>query len=177
MQHTSRCVIVAIVSLLPSSARTDHQGEWIDTDMVGIDAYTHNFSEHTNTNIGSTQDLSDFVGLHYYVADHLRVGVTLQFTERLAPAPAGGIGRFQTFALLPQIGWNFSRSFYAALAGSLAPWTSGKDLFDAGFQGLIGASTAFTPSIRGNVALEIPVNFVQATTVGVTMLAGLSISL
>jgi hypothetical protein len=177
MQHASRYVMVAIVALSSPSALADHEGEWIDTDMVGINAYTYDFDTHTNTNVGSTQELSDFVGLHYYVVDHVRLGMTLQFTERLAPAPASGTGRFQTFALLPQIGWNFSRSFYAALAGSIAPWTSGKDLFDAGLQGSIGASTPFTSSIRGNVAIEIPVSFVQATTVGVALLAGLSISL
>jgi hypothetical protein len=169
--------MVAIVALSSRSARADHQGEWIDTDMVGMNAYTYNFDKHTDTNVGSTQDLSDFVGLHYYVVDHVRVGMSLEFTERLAPEPATGTGRFQTFALLPQIGWNFSRSFYAALVATIAPWTSGKDLFDAGFQGLIGASTPFTSSIRGSVALQIPVTVVQATTIGATVLAGLSISL
>jgi hypothetical protein len=173
-----KAVIVAIgVLASASAARADHQGEWLDSDMVGINAYAYNFAQHAETNVGSTQELSDFVGLHYYVADHVRVGMNLQFTEQLAPEPAMGTGRFQTFALLPQIGWNFSTSFFAALVASIAPWTSGKDRFDAGFQGLIGAGTPFTRSIRGNVALEIPVNFVQATTVGVALLAGLSISL
>ncbi len=173
----SRYVIVAIVALSSASARADLRGEWIDTDMVGMNAYTYNFDNHTDTNVGSTQELSDFVGLHYYVVDHVRLGMNLQFTERLAPEPPTGTGRFQTFALLPEVGWNFSRPFYATLLATIAPWTNGKDLFDAGFRGLIGALTPFTPSIRGSIALEVPVTFVQATTVGVTLLAGLSISL
>jgi hypothetical protein len=54
---------------------------------------------------------------------------------------------------------------------------SGKNLFDAGCQGLLGAGLALTPRVRGNLAIEIPMNFVQAITIGATVLLGISASL
>ena len=169
-----RLAIATCVFMLTAPALADTRGEWIETDTLGMNVYTYNFDKHATTTVDDAQNLSEFVGLHYYFADHLRVGMNLQFTERIAPDPASGSSRFQTFALLPQIGWHFYNPFFVALVATIAPWTSGRSLFDAGFQGLIGAGLPLTSCIRGNLAIEIPMNFVQATTIGTTILLGIS---
>jgi hypothetical protein len=170
-----RALVVLVALSAPALA--DSRGEWIETDTLGMNVYTYNFDKGAATTVGDAQNLSDFVGLHYYFADHLRVGMNLQLTERLAPDPAAGSSRIQTFALLPQIGWHFYNPFFVGLVATIAPWTSGRDLFDAGFQAVAGASAPLAHCIRGSLAVEIPMNFVQATTIGTTILAGISIRL
>jgi hypothetical protein len=103
--------------------------------------------------------------------------MNLQFTEQLGPTPTTGASRFRTFALLPQIGWNFHKPFFAALVLTLAPRTGGAETFDAGFQGVFGVGMKLSEHVRANFALEIPVNFVVATTIGITPLIGLGITL
>jgi hypothetical protein len=84
--------------------------------------------------------LSEFVGAHYYFVDRVRLGMNLQFSEQLAPAPGPkGGSDFRTFALLPQIGWDFWGTMFAALVVTVAPWTSGTGTFDFGLQALLGA--------------------------------------
>jgi hypothetical protein len=148
-----------------------------DSHLIGTTAVVYNASAHTTTTIADQQDLSDFVGLHYYVADHWRVGLSFQFTEQLGPAPAAGGSRFQTFALLPQVGWTFSKPFFAALILSLAPRTGGHETFDAGFRGVIGAGIALTQRMRLDLAVQVPVDLVIATTIGIAPLVGLSVTL
>jgi hypothetical protein len=173
----STAFVLAFVPMVSSAARADDKGEIVQSDTLGMNVYSYNFSKSTATNVSDAQNLSEFIGLHYYAIDHVRLGMNLQFTEELAPTPAMGASRFRTFALLPQVGWNFHKPFFAALVLTLAPRTSGTSTFDAGFQGVFGASIEVSPRVRANIALEVPVNFVVATTIGVTPLLGISIAL
>jgi hypothetical protein len=170
-------VVLSLALASSATAHADTKGDWIQTDTLGMNMYSYNFDKSAATDVTDAQNLSEFVGLHYYFIDHVRVGMNLQFTERLDPDPASGTSRFQTFALLPQIGWNFYNPFFAALVVTIAPWTAGKSLFDDGFQGVLGASTKLTSRVRGNLAVEIPVNLHQATTIGITPLVGISVGL
>ena len=178
MNHAATCIAgLAAVALHVGPAAADERGEFTQSDTLGMNVYTYNFSASKTTTVSDAQNLAEFVGLHYYFVDHWRIGMNLQFTEQLAPTPAAEASRFRTFALLPQIGWNFYKPFFAALVLTLAPRTGGEEKFDAGFQGVFGASFELTPRVRANVAVEIPVNFVVATTIGITPLLGISIKL
>jgi len=161
----------------PAVADAAQKGDLLQTDNLGMNVYSHDFTSDTTKTVGDAQKLSEFVGMHYYVADSIRVGMNLQFTEQLASAPAGGKSRFQTFALLPQVGWNFFDPFFAAVIFTLAPRTGGESKLDLGFQLLLGASLAISDRVRANVALEVPWNFYIHQTLGLTPLAGLSIRL
>jgi hypothetical protein len=177
----SRTLLTAlfVLMLVPSLARADLQGEWIETDTLGLPLYTGtcqsfahcNYSEDDITN---QQNLAYFIGAHYYFRDHVRIGMNLQLTERLNPTPGNGQD-IRTFAFLPQIAWNFSNPFFVALTLTIAPWTSGGSNFDLGFQGVFGASTRLTDRIRGSLALEVPVYFYLERSIGITPLLGISI--
>ena len=171
-----RCALAALL-LSGGIARADSRGDWIDSDLVGVDLAAHDFDRHATTTVADVQTLSDFVGLHYYVIDHVRVGMAMQFGEQLAPAPPAGTGHFQTFALLPQIGWNFYGPLYASLAATLAPWTGGRARFDAGARAQLGAIAPLTPRIGATFAVEAGASFVQSTAIGATALVGLTVAL
>lgn len=178
--HTSGILALATFAAITISAGTAHadlKGDWVQSDTLGMNVYSYNLDKSKATDVTDAQNLSEFVGLHYYFIDHVRVGMNLQFTERLNPDPASGTSRFQTFALLPQIGWNFYNPFFAALVMTIAPWTSGQSQFDFGLQGVFGASTKLSARVRGNLAVEFPVNLHVADTIGVTPLVGISVEL
>lgn len=177
MRRAVPLVTLLVGVTMASNARADNKGDIIQTDTLGMNVYSYNVSKSTSTNVTDAQNLSEFIGLHYYVIDHVRLGMNVQLTEQLAPTPTMGASRFRTFALLPQVGWNFHKPFFAALVLTLAPRTSGTSTFDAGFQGVFGAGFEVSPRVRANIALEVPVNFVVATTIGITPLLGISIAL
>ena len=102
--------------------------------------------------------------------------MNLQLSEQLRPDPAAG-SRFRTFALLPQVGWDFWGPMYAALVVTIAPWTSGAKTFDFGLQGVLGAGLPITDRVKLTGAVEIPANFVVHRTLGLTPLLGASFRL
>jgi hypothetical protein len=175
--HRLSVFVVAAMAIFPSVSRADVKGEVLESDTLGMNVVSYNADTGKTTTAADATNLSDFVGLHYYFIDHVRLGANLQFTERITPAPANGQSRFQTFAVLPQIGWNFAKPFFVALVIMLAPRTGGTNTFDGGFQGVFGASFKFQSRITANFALEVPVNVVRATTIGLTPLVGISVRL
>ena len=176
VRRISRAIVV-VGAFGFASARADTRGEIVETDTLGMNVVSYNASAGKTTTVADAANLSEFVGLHYYIIDHVRLGANLQFTERIAPDPASGQSRFQTLALLPQVGWNFRRPFFVALVITLAPWTGGTNTFDGGFQGVFGASFEVQSRINANIAVEVPINLVRATTIGLTPLVGISVRL
>lgn len=168
---------MALVLLTASVARAATQGEWVQTDNLGMNLISHDYTTGKTKTVSDAQKLSVFTGLLYYVTDTLRLGMNLQFTEQLGPTPPSGQSRFQTFALLPQVGWNFLDPFFAALIFTCAPRNAGEDKLDLGFQLLVGAGVAVSQRVRANLALEIPWNFYIHETLGLTPLAGISVRL
>jgi hypothetical protein len=153
------------------------KGDIVQTDTLGMNVVSYDYSSATVKTIADRAEPSEFIGLHYFFADGWRVGLNLQFTERLAPALPSGQSAFRTFAVLPQVGWHFCDPFFVALVLTLAPYIDGESLFTLGTQVVFGAGFSLTDRVKLNLALEVPVNFVGKMTVGLTPLVGVSIRL
>ncbi len=173
-----RALAPALAALLLSapSAAAAEAGDVVQTDNLGMNVVTWNLSKGTKKTVADEQVLSEFVGAHGYFAKDLRLGMNLQFSEQLAPAPAEG-GRFRTFALLPQIGWNVHDPFFVAAIFTFAPRTSGGANLVLGVQALGGVAFEVAEGVKLSFALEVPYNFHPDHTIGLTPLAGLSFRL
>jgi hypothetical protein len=149
------------------------RGDIVQSDNLGMNLYTHNLDTGKTTYVTDSAALSAFLGLHYYVTDSVRLGMNLQFTGLLSePAPGGS--RFSTFALLPQVGWNYYGPLFAAFVFTIAPRFGGANATELGVQGVFGVSLPLSDRVRGSVALEVPYNFRLHQTIGLTPLAGIS---
>jgi hypothetical protein len=151
-------------------------GDLVQVDNLGMNVVTWNLSKDTHKTVADEQVLSEFVGLQYYPWKDVRLGLNLQFSEQLNPAPKTG-SRFRTFALLPQVGWNVGGPFFVAGILTIAPWTAGGANLILGVQALGGVAFEIAPRVKLSVALEVPINFYPDWTVGLTPLAGVSFRL
>ncbi len=152
-----------------------NQGDFLQTDTLGMNILNHQFDTGKTSTLANEAVLSEFVGAHYYFVDRVRLGMNFQFSEQLEPAPATADGsRLRTFALLPQIGWDFWGPMFAALVVTVAPWTSGTGTFDFGLQAVLGAGIPIADCVKITGAVEVPFNFVVHRTIGLTPLLGLS---
>ena len=166
----------AIALFAASAAAAGKRGEIIQTDALGMSLVTHDLDDHTTRTVRDVVNLSEFVGLHGYVADRLRLGANLQLTERLWPEPAPG-ARIQRFAILPQIGWNFYDPFFTALVFGFAPRTEGKEHLNLSLQVVLGVSLPISKRVRFSLAGEVPWTFYDRNLIGVTALTGIAIRL
>jgi len=171
---------VLLTSSLLLAARTAHaagkQGELIQTDTLGVSLLTRDLDKDTTRTVKDVVNLSEFVGLHGYVVDRVRVGANFQLTERLWPEPAPG-ARIQRFAVLPQIGWNFYDPFFTALVFGLAPRTDAKERLNLSLQAVLGVSLPLSSRVRLSIAGEVPYTFYDRHLIGVTALTGIAIRL
>ena len=169
--------IAAALTLCAESARaTGKQGEFIQTDTLGMTMVTRDLDHHTTRTVADVVNLSEFVGLHGYVVDRVRLGANLQLTERLWPEPAPG-ARIQRFAILPQIGWNFYDPFFTALVFGFAPRTDGKEHLNLSLQAVLGVSLPISNRVRFSLAGEVPWTFYDRNLIGFTALTGIAIRL
>ncbi len=152
------------------------RGEFIQTDTLGVSLLTRDLDKDTTRTIKDVVNLSEFVGLHGYVVDRVRLGANLQLSERLWPQPAPGT-RIQRFAVLPQIGWNFFDPFFTALVFGFAPRTDGKGRLNLTLQGVLGVSLPLSSRVRLSIAGEVPWTFYDRHLLGVTALTGIAIRL
>jgi hypothetical protein len=152
------------------------RGEVILTSSLGMTLVTRDLEHHTTRTVRDVVNLSEFVGLHGYVADRVRLGANLQLSERLWPEPAPG-SRIQRFAVLPQIGWNFYDPFFTALVFGFAPRTEGKEHLNLSLQAVLGASFPISKRVRFSLAGELPWTFYDRSLIGFTALTGISIRL
>ncbi len=181
-------IVAAVLALaLPDDARAQRiQGTFVQSDTLGMNMVSYNFDTGKTTGVGDTAGLSEFVGLHYFVIDNLRVGLNFQFTEYLTNTSPGQ-SRFATFALLPQVGWHFWGPLFMAVVFTIAPWTlggkpippstTGSNNFDLGFQYVIGGAIPLAKGVNLTLAAEVPYNFLVYRTIGFTPLIGVSIRL
>jgi Autotransporter beta-domain len=165
-------VLAACCAARPAPAA--EAGDVVQATNIGLPLYTYNFDKASGTSIGDKQLLSEFIGAHYFVTSTIRVGMMLQWTEQYGGSLSPGADDFTTFALLPQVGWNFYDHFSAAAIFTYAIRASGKPTYDLGVQGLIGYAVPITDGTSFNAAIEVPYNFHLARTLGVTPLLGLS---
>ena len=156
------------------------QGAWSQSDTLGMNLVSWNVDTSKTTTVSDTTALSEFIGIHYFFIDNVRLGVNLQFTEYLS-TPKSTQSRLATFAVLPQIGWHFAGPFYAAFVLTIAPWTGGVSNFVLGVQGVLGVGIPLAERVKLTLAIEVPVNFgitsTTSTTIGFTPLLGISIRL
>ena len=178
LPRAARTTLVSALTLALAAAarpaRAAEAGEVVQADNLGFPLYTYNFDTKTGTSIGQKVFVSEFMGAHYFVTDTVRVGMMIQFTEQFAGDLAPGADRFSTFALLPQVGWNFYDHFSAAAIFTYAPRAAGKARYDLGVQALLGYAIPLRDGVAFAAALEVPVNFRLATTLGFTPLVGFS---
>ena len=169
--------LTAAFALFATSAHAaGKRGEFIQTNSLGMNMVTRDLDQHTTRTVTDVVNLSEFVGLHGYVADRLRLGVNLQLTERLWPDPAPG-SRIQRFAVLPQIGWNFCDPFFTALVFGFAPRTEGKEHLNLSLQAVLGVSLPISKRVRFSLAGEVPWTFYDRSLIGFTALTGIAIRL
>jgi hypothetical protein len=179
----SRLSFVALSLLLlgflwaPAAHAVGKQGDVIQTDTIGTSLLSYDLDAKTTKTVKDFVNLSEFVGLHAYVVDRVRVGMNLQFSERLWPALPPSKSRFQRFALLPQVGWNFYDPFFTALVFGVAPRTDGRQHVNLTMQGVLGVGFPPAGRVRMSVAGEVPWTYYDKHTLGVTALTGISIRL
>lgn len=153
------------------------KGDIIQTDTIGSSLVTYDLNAKTTKTLADVVNLSEFVGIHAYVIDRLRVGMNFQFTERLWPTLPPGKSRFQRFALLPQVGWNFYDPFFSALVFGVVPRTDGQQHVNLTLQGVLGVGFPLSSRVRLSVAGEVPFTYYDKHTLGFTALTGISIRL
>jgi hypothetical protein len=173
-----RAAIALAVSALSASAHAGpKQGDVLQTDSLSMLLASHDYTTNTNSSIRKVLNLSGNVGLHYYFVDRVRIGMTLQLTQRLWPAPPPGSSSLQRFAMMPQLGWTFYDPFYTALIFSYAPRTQGRAITDLAVLAALGASVSVTKRMKFTVALEVPYAFLYHRTIGLVALTGVSFRL
>jgi hypothetical protein len=153
------------------------KGDGLQTDSLSMLLASHDYTTKSSSSIKDAVNLSGVVGLHYYFVDRVRIGMGLQFTERLWPQPPLGTSRFQRFALMPQLGWSFADPFYAALIFSYAPRTLGRANLDMAVIGALGAALPVTRRMKFSLAVEVPYAFYYHRTLGLVALTGVSFRL
>lgn len=164
------CVLLAFPMAAFAAGKA---GDLVESDMLGSNLWTQNLDTGKQKTIGDSFGLSEFVGLHYYFVDEVRVGLAVQFTETIAPPPPAGKDAFTTLAFLPQIGWNFAKPFFAQLTVAVPIRTNGVNQVDFGLQPVFGASLPLANDLSFTAALEIPFYLALEHTVGLTPLVGL----
>lgn len=166
------------VGTVASNAVAHEQGDVVQADNIGVPLYTYNFDHSGKSfSVGDKLLISEFMGGSYFVTKTIRVGMVFQFTEQFSGDVAVGSDHFTTFALLPQIGWNFYDHFSAAAIFTWAPRAAGKDTYDLGVQALLGYALPITKDASFNTLLEVPYNFHIARTIGITPLVGFTYTL
>jgi len=174
----SSLLTTALVVLLSSSVHAAGKaGDTLETNTLGVNLVTRDLTSHSTRTVADATNLSEYLGLHHYVVDRLRFGMSLQLSERLSPAPARGTSRLQRVALLPQIGVGFYDPFFAAVVFSYAPRTEGIEKLGLGLGGILGAAFPVSDRLSVSLAVEVPWTFYRHEALGVTSLAGLSVRL
>lgn len=170
-----KAIIAALAVLLLPVTALAAEGDWVQADNLGMSMVSHDFTANKTVSVADQSTLSEFVGMHYYLSDTVRVGVMFQFSEVLQPEPA--YSRFSKFAILPQVGWNFWGPMFMAGIITAAPRTTGTNAPVVGVQYLIGAGFEVAHNVKLTGALEIPWDFSPNQVVGLTPLLGVSIKL
>jgi hypothetical protein len=174
IHHASAAALV--LASVSASASAAEPGDVVQVDNLGMNMVTWNLSKGTHKTVADEQVLSEFVGAHVYAWKDVRLGMNVQFSEQLAPEPETG-GRFRTFALLPQIGWNIHAPFFVAAIFTYAPRTNGGAHTILGVQALGGVAFPIASRVKLSAALEVPYNFYPDQMLGLTPLVGVSFTL
>ena len=178
MNRALFALAAAVLVGLPSSAfAAGAAGDVVQSDTLGMNLVNYDGTAKSTKTVKDAAVLSEFIGLHYFVVDRVRLGMNFQFGEQLTPAPPPGNSRFAIFALLPQVGVDFYGPMFAALVYTFAPRTAGQGQLGMGFQGVLGAGVPVADGVKVTMAIEVPWNFLPHETIGLTPLLGVAIRL
>ena len=168
-----------VVTLLVSSIAlgAPKKGEWLETNVLSSTLVSRDFTAKTTTSVADAVNLAAAVGLHYYFADALRFGMSVQYTERLWPEPPPDASRFQRFAFMPQLAWNFLDPFFVATLFTYAPRTRGKAIPDMSISVMFGAALPITRRVRLGISVEVPYAFYYHDVLSLVFLTGVSVRL
>jgi hypothetical protein len=153
------------------------RGEWLETNVLSSTVASRDFDTQTTSTWRKQVNLAGAVGLHYYFADALRFGTSVQYTERIWPAPPPNSSRFQRLAIMPQLAWNFWDPCYVATLFNYTPRTRAKWLTDMSVSLLLGAGAPLSKRVRLGVAVEVPYAFYYHRTLSLVALTGVSVVL
>lgn len=170
-----RAAFVVVAALSAAATAAAGEGDVVQSDNLGMNVVTWNLSQGTFDSVFDKPVLSEFVGLHRYFWQDVRLGMNIQVSEALYPPKKGD--PLRTFALLPQIGWNCGGPFFVAGVFTFAPITNGTERLVLGVQAVGGASFEIVPRVKLSAAIEVPYNFFPDQTIGLTPLAGVSFRL
>ncbi len=122
--------------------------------------------------------VSEFPGIGCFVTDQIRLGMNLQFTEKVFPEPATNLTHF---GLLPQVNVHVWGPWTASLVPSFYPVFDGVSDFHFAMQGVLTAGFPLEQGFTATVSLEVPWFFrISASTdetVGITTIIGVSYAL
>jgi hypothetical protein len=175
----SPALVAFTLTLLASSVAlgAPKKGQWLETNVLSSTLVSRDFTARTTTSVADAVNLAAAVGLHYYFADALRLGMSIQYTERLWPEPPSDSSRFQRFAFMPQLGWNFLDPFFVSTLFTYAPRTRGKAIPDMAISAVLGAALPVTRRVHFSVSAEVPYAFYYHDVVSLVVLTGLSVRL
>jgi hypothetical protein len=175
-QLAAGALTAALVLSAASAEAAGKRGEFILTGTLGMNLLTRDLDQHTTRSVKDVVNLSEYVGLHGYVVDRVRLGVNLQLTERLWPEPAPG-ARIQRFAILPQVGWNFYDPFFTALVFGFAPRNEGEAHLNLSLHAVLGVSLPLSKRVRFSLAGQVPWTFYDRNLLSISVLTGIAIRL
>ena len=174
----ARAVLVAGLCLHGALARAGEAGEVTFPFMLGASVYSHRFAAYgkaaADRTIADTFGLSQFVGAGYFVTDRLRLGLNLQFSEAVTQPTPPYPSAFTTFALLPQLNYNFWGPFTASLVPTIPLRMEGEPKVGFAVQAVLAAALPLGAGFSGVLALEVPVFFYPSVSVGLTPLIGVT---
>jgi hypothetical protein len=76
-------VALLVVAFFRSlDAEAAEPGECVVANNLGLPLYTHNFDSGKTTTIDDKVLLSQFIGAHCFLTEHLRLGMMFQWTEQ-----------------------------------------------------------------------------------------------
>jgi hypothetical protein len=170
-------ICAALAGYATGVSAAPKQGDVLQTDTLSMLLVNRDYTTRTTSSLKDNINLSATIGLHYYFVDRVRIGLGLQFTERLWPEPPPPVSRFQRFALMPQLSWNFHDPFYTALSFSYAPRTLGGDNLELAVLAALGAALPITRKVKITFAVQAPFVFRPRHSLGLVALMGVSFSL
>lgn len=158
-------------------AASPKRGEWFETSVLSSTVASRDFDTRSTTTWRNQVNLAGAIGLHYYFVDAVRFGTSVQYTERIWPEPQPSSSRFQRFAIMPQLAWNFWDPFYVSTLFNYAPRTRGKALTDMSVSLMLGASAPLSKRVRLGVSVEAPYAFYYHRALSLVALTGISVLL
>ncbi len=153
------------------------RGEWLETNTLSSTVVSRDLDTRTTTTWRKQVNLGGALGLHYYFADALRFGTSVQYIDRIWPEPPPSGSRFQRLALMPQLGWNFWDPCYVATIFTYAPRSRGKWLTDMSISLVLGAGAPLSKRVRLGVSVEMPYAFYYHRALSLVALTGVSVVL